>query len=218
MSTRGCVAIKKNDSWEGVYNHFDSYPEGLGIRVYNHLKTIAEDEEALQRFKSELLHAGDWRHYLNGCKCEYCGKQEVGQPHSISGHIVLVGEDVAEKIKKCKKTGNSEIEKNLKQTGYPDPECKYHQHSDLDAVMTPETADAGWIEWIYVIDIKSKKIEIFANHLEKRKKTKERHGWDWAKVAEINLLGEAPDFEMIERAGNELGAEKLEEYEEEECK
>jgi hypothetical protein len=35
MSTRGCIAIGTPRKWEGTYNHWDSYPTGLGKNVWD---------------------------------------------------------------------------------------------------------------------------------------------------------------------------------------
>ncbi|MFH1141301.1 MAG: hypothetical protein V1724_06525 [Chloroflexota bacterium] len=37
MSTRGVIARAKGDGWEGVYHHWDSYPTGLGKRLWTAL-------------------------------------------------------------------------------------------------------------------------------------------------------------------------------------
>lgn len=34
MSTRGAIAYRAGDGWEGVYNHSDSYPTGLGKELW----------------------------------------------------------------------------------------------------------------------------------------------------------------------------------------
>lgn len=36
MSTRGHVAIKENEKYRYIYNHHDSYIDGLGITLYKH--------------------------------------------------------------------------------------------------------------------------------------------------------------------------------------
>jgi hypothetical protein len=33
MGTRGCIAIAQGDGWQGVYNHWDSYPTELGKQL-----------------------------------------------------------------------------------------------------------------------------------------------------------------------------------------
>ncbi len=34
MGTRGCIARRTEDGFEGRYHHFDSYPEGLGYTLH----------------------------------------------------------------------------------------------------------------------------------------------------------------------------------------
>jgi hypothetical protein len=44
MGTRGSVAWKRsNGTWTGVYNHFDSYPEGLGSELWHTLEGMQFD-------------------------------------------------------------------------------------------------------------------------------------------------------------------------------
>ncbi len=155
MSTRGCVAIAKGKGWIGVYNHFDSYPEGLGKNLWAHLKSNFKISE-LSKFAENLLQFDDWRNYLNGKVgvCEYCGKKGLGQPHSINGRICFVS----------KKTNNDlEITYNLNKIGYPDPEAKYHQHGNLSNKMTSEEPDPLFIEWVYVIDPKEQTFSVYAS-------------------------------------------------------
>lgn len=44
MSTRGYLAIKKNGKLKGMYNHFDSYPSGLGEDVIQMIQRIPKDK------------------------------------------------------------------------------------------------------------------------------------------------------------------------------
>ena len=149
MGTRGCVAIARGDGWQGVYNHWDSYPNGLGKDLWAHLQG-----KDLEEFAKELLSYGDWREYLNGGVCEYCGKK-TGQPHSISGVIFDRRPD---------KTHCPEVQANLDRTGFPDPEAKYHEHGEgaVDQ-MTDQTADPLFIEWVYVLEPESGLITVFGN-------------------------------------------------------
>ena len=43
MGTRGCIAVGTIDRWEGIYNHMDSYPSGLGKEVWNKIRDIGLD-------------------------------------------------------------------------------------------------------------------------------------------------------------------------------
>ena len=40
MSTRGYLGLKKNGELKGMYNHFDSYPSGLGVYIVDTLNGI----------------------------------------------------------------------------------------------------------------------------------------------------------------------------------
>lgn len=78
MSTRGCVAIGTPKAWRGVYNHYDSYPTGLGKMLWDHIRG-----KDLKDFAEKLLGYDDWESYLKGGICEWCGK-------ILRGHIQLV--------------------------------------------------------------------------------------------------------------------------------
>jgi len=78
MSTRGCVAIKTKDGWQGVYNHWDSYPTALGKDLWDHLHEKKQDDhiyhclECGKEFKGNLMipvyHDGQ----MVAFKCPYC--------------------------------------------------------------------------------------------------------------------------------------------------
>jgi len=42
MGTRGAFGVYVNDETKVSYNHFDSYPEGLGVSILGELKTMLE--------------------------------------------------------------------------------------------------------------------------------------------------------------------------------
>lgn len=84
MSTRGAVAVGTAEKWSGVYNHFDSYFGGLGEEVWEH---VQKNKDRLADFAKDILSFDDWRAYLDGGICQYCGKK-TGQPHTINGQIM----------------------------------------------------------------------------------------------------------------------------------
>jgi DNA-directed RNA polymerase subunit RPC12/RpoP len=78
MSTRGCVAIKTEDGWRGVFNHWDSYPTGLGKELWHHLRRTREDEctyrclECGKEFKGRLAIPVYHNKEITAIKCPYC--------------------------------------------------------------------------------------------------------------------------------------------------
>lgn len=44
MSTRGRIAIKENGKYTYIYNHCDSYIDGLGIILYKFYKDVNIEE------------------------------------------------------------------------------------------------------------------------------------------------------------------------------
>lgn len=231
MSTRGCVAIKQDEGWRGVYNHWDSYPTGLGKEVWDYLHQNGVD---LQQFAKELLEYGDWREYLNNGVCEYCGKR-LGQPVNISGVICLGtkgseaeiraywegmswAKDNPEKVKQSMEQDLA-ILKNIQETGYSDPDAKYHSHATKDNnQITNLDADPLFIEWVYVIDPERRTMSIIMHKSDGVTKGAIREVqilrddgfWDYGhcaykhiQVAEISLNGDEPDWERIEKVTRE---------------
>ena len=148
MSTRGCVAVKQDfGQWQGVYNHFDSYPTGLGKELWDYFKRNNID---LQKFSQELLKYDDWRNYLNGGLCPYCGKTGLSQPHSLTGKVIEF---------------QTKEHEEGPQDYFPDPECKDHKHEAIyGAGIYSKNAkyDALFIEWVYVVDPLLNRIEIYS--------------------------------------------------------
>lgn len=62
MSTRGCVAVGVPRKWEGIYNHCDSYPSGLGKDLWD----ILRHQKDLKGFAERLLKCGSWPGFLAG--------------------------------------------------------------------------------------------------------------------------------------------------------
>ena len=45
MGTRGLVGfVRKDGSKKGAYNHFDSYPEGLGLKIMRWIASLTEEQ------------------------------------------------------------------------------------------------------------------------------------------------------------------------------
>ncbi|MEM3658424.1 MAG: hypothetical protein QXQ66_08445 [Candidatus Hadarchaeum sp.] len=179
MSTRGCVAVKMGNGWVGVYNHSDSYPTGLGKELWDHLKT-----QDLRAFAEELLRYDDWRNYLVGGTCPYCGQRGLSQPHSIRVSVRCVEMErnfrTKEEIRRHYQSLPAwsmrpeeveraveeewEIIRNIRRTGYPDPKAKYHEHGPLQpAYLTSENPDPLFIEWVYVVDPEQRSFDILSS-------------------------------------------------------
>lgn len=47
MSTRGNIAIKENDVYTYIYNHHDSYLDGVGITLYKHYKDVEKVKQLI---------------------------------------------------------------------------------------------------------------------------------------------------------------------------
>jgi hypothetical protein len=44
MGTRGLLAFIIRGERRGTYNHFDSYPEGLGLKIVEFILSLNEDQ------------------------------------------------------------------------------------------------------------------------------------------------------------------------------
>lgn len=64
MPTRGCIAVKKGNSWAGVYVPYHSYPTKTGRDFWRHLMALKE-EGKLNTFEEELLKYSEWPEYLS---------------------------------------------------------------------------------------------------------------------------------------------------------
>jgi len=197
MSTRGCVAIGKEDGFCGVYNHYDSYPTGLGHEIWKELQKLKKNG-TLDQFPQSLLAFDDWRNYLNGGRCPYCGKKGFGQACSISGK--LFGDL------------DKEILNNIKRTGFPDPDSKYHSHGELTDKITSENCDPLFIEWVYVVEVEKHRMDILCStrdggwHEEDlgNGQTFRRPNYKHVLVTTIDLNGKEPNWKKIEQMGAKL--------------
>lgn len=60
MSTRSIIARKKGNGFEGVYHHWDGYPEGVGQTLFKvNKKIFAGDTERMLKFLIDE-HKGGW--------------------------------------------------------------------------------------------------------------------------------------------------------------
>lgn len=64
MSTRGVVAVGSLRNWEGIYNHSDSYPGGLGREVFN-LALIEFNRGQLGNFCRRLMNQTRWETFMD---------------------------------------------------------------------------------------------------------------------------------------------------------
>lgn len=77
MSTRGAIAKPHGDGWIGVYQHYDSYPHGLGKALWwLYHWVFAGDVELMQ---AELIdaHPGGWSNI--GCEETATGGRVTGE-------------------------------------------------------------------------------------------------------------------------------------------
>jgi len=236
MSTRGVVAVGTEKSWRGVYNHCDSYPSYLGEDISAELREWLNGGKSLKSFCEKLLQYTDWREFKNGGLCPYCGAIGLGQPHSISGCILFASlsnrELIAREIEELENSDDpidKEILENIKRTGFPDPECKWHEHTRDDGSspeehhITSDEPDPLFIEWVYIINPIFETITVLHHVSDPRYKggevkerpVRKRGGWwDYGhcrykhiKVATVPIKDAVEgrvDWEEIERRSEEI--------------
>lgn len=197
MSTRGCIAIGTPQKWRGVYNHWDSYPTGLGVEVWQHVQTLLKSGRTLDDFAKDLLAYDDWRAYLNQGVCEYCGKK-TSQPHTISGVICHRSGERFETKDEMRAHYRSfpawrgrdadiervvelewQIRENIARCGYPDPDQKYHAHDTRPAEeqhITSENPDPLFIEWVYVVDPATATFHVLSHNGKAKPRSQPRAG------------------------------------------
>jgi hypothetical protein len=98
MSTRGAVGWGNLEHYQAVYNHYDSYPDGLGQDVWKLLKEMGP-----QDFILALSKCRGWKDFLRGGTCPYCGQLAV--PCSITGTLFAFD-------------NNTDFQRALKKVGY----------------------------------------------------------------------------------------------------
>ncbi len=252
MSTRGFIGIGTAEQFNGRYNHFDSYPTGLGPEVWSTVQRFLHQDRHVHGFAKLLLGYTDWRQVAGGGRCDYCG-QITGQPHSISGLIYLMNPDhlpsskaallhdkeqVArqhqwplERLATLSEEVESEWEvaENLRATGYPDPEAKYHEHDSdnpEDSAITPENVDWLFMEWAYIIDSARNRLHVMVGCIETPityrveiiRPSGSRDYWNnktrytSALVGSYDLMGSEPDWAAVEAAGNALNEKLVAEF------
>lgn len=69
MSTRGHIAIKENGKYKYIYNHHDSYIDGLGITLYKHYQDVNKVRELISLGNTSSIGAtveeGEVKHIRN---------------------------------------------------------------------------------------------------------------------------------------------------------
>lgn len=157
MSTRGSVAwLDKKGKWEGVYNHFDSYPSGLGDEVLAAIKKYG-----VAGLIEELHPFDDWRQLGSTGVCEYCGKRR-GQPHSISGVASVHHHTKMLTDARPLTAEEKEALAVFKKTGFPDPQAKHHKHNKMGKKFDPRE-DPLFMEYVYLIRPDKNAVEVWSH-------------------------------------------------------
>lgn len=126
MSTRGYIGIRKNGIDKGGYNHFDSYPQGLGEELILFLsgKTFEELENLFDNIVEDTENNEAWDWYGHKFNEKFCFDNEflIDSIFCEYAYIVNLDEKVVEFYKGFNKNRYAEGRyANLT----CDKECKY---------------------------------------------------------------------------------------------
>lgn len=70
MSTRGCIARTANgEGWQGVYQHWDSYPTGLGKELWERLHSRYQGDIEALLVDAIDKHPSGWSSFPDVCYC-----------------------------------------------------------------------------------------------------------------------------------------------------
>jgi hypothetical protein len=134
MGTRGFVALRDEQRTVAAYNHYDSYPSFLGVRVVEFVRTT-DLEDARAKFKAVML----------------VDENAAATPEQLEKLPTIDGRD-----------GDwygvlRDLQGDLQ--GYLD--AGVMPVWDLDKPDAALTATDSWLEWGYVVDLHAEKLEVF---------------------------------------------------------
>jgi hypothetical protein len=111
----------------------------LGKHLYEHLQAELGSGKMLAEIGEAILHFDDWRNYLKGGICAYCG-QMWSQPRGFSYMPIRPDGE------------------------FPDPEAKYHAHDPVanlcELQYTQADVEGSSLEWVYVIDAQASAVHV----------------------------------------------------------
>jgi hypothetical protein len=139
MSTRGFIALKTDGRKVGVYNHSDSYPSWLGVRMAELIQTtdlaelatkvatlvaVNEDDQPSAEQSADLKARGFWSNVSTGTDWYSHLRHAQG---SLALYI----------------------------------EAGYIPKFDVDATLANNST---WMEWGYIIDVDTQALEIYDSY------------------------------------------------------
>ena len=145
MSTRGYLGLKKNGELKGTYNHFDSYPTGLGADIMNYICKELEQGKRIE----VLSETFDYIQLVNENDTPTKEQQEACQK---AGLVNLIVADRSLEDWYCLLR---EAQGNLKI--YVDKVIPYM----IDSNSFLE--DTLFCEWAYILNLDTGLLEIYEN-------------------------------------------------------
>ena len=209
MSTRSVIARANGDSWAGRFHHWDGYPEGLGKTLIENatgpfvgnlagmLKILIDDHPAGWDtiVGRDLNLPATYRAALpeDVITCMLCGK-------NLLAHLC---QDQKEHPQPMPCAGGYPFHLGHQHTPDPAeierlshvPVCYCHGRKEAaeEYLITPETLSETWCEYVYVIDLEAKTMEILTQFGAEDGFEK----WTWKPLGLINL--DQPDAGWLEK-------------------
>lgn len=200
MGTSGCVGVGTPKAWRGVYCHYDSYPSGLGRKIWH----AAEKEGGFESLAKEILRYDCWKSYAQGGVCPLCGEFR-GNPVTTTGPVL--GWGLPEEIKKIipqttdprAVAEDQEMTVNVALTGVPDPLGTWHTHHNMTAeeAQTDQDGLSPWsTDWLYIIDLDEQVLRIYRSAADTS--TDNRSVWRLEEKGMVPFGGDEPDWTQFE--------------------
>lgn len=174
MSTRGLIARKTKTGFEGVYHHFDSYPQGLGNELWNTYHGHFQGDLKCMLVAMIDKHPAGWSTILDAdwdlapgfveyptdiTRCVECGKfqwvhyrqyyKQNGATEPKGSEIMVLGHSFKADMTKDPKN----------------PQCYCHGRRHEEAMkVTEENASGSGCEYAYVFDEATKEMYVLSSY------------------------------------------------------
>lgn len=200
MSTRAVIARQTKDGWEGVYQHSDGYPTGLGRELWQ----AVHEYDSLEGFLDDVIdaHPGGWSHFA--CSVP----RELWDEYANSGYSAEFFAHHA--VQECYCHSSYFAERD----GSCAPDSPHYRAGAPSGRITydPAADGAGDLEWAYCFGPGSLTVfQALASDVRRIDDSYQVASGDvyqlrpyaWQVVGVFSLRGEEPDWATVE-CGNDF--------------
>lgn len=151
MGTRGVYGLRKNKQDKTSYNHFDSYPSGLGESIFAYIKKHSIEE--MNNLYDRLIL--------------------VNETKSIMELTAIERKKLKELIEYDDKGKMKETDMYWLLRTFQGDLCKYSEYADIDFMCNSNDfiKDSLFCEYGYIINLDTNKLEVFEGFQTKPQKT-----------------------------------------------